>query len=81
MTRPLTKHDAKEYVRRWRRVNEREIEDLRKTTLQTRWLQFNSMLNWARQFGWFDALREGESEVRRRWAKIRKAHSVKNAQG
>jgi hypothetical protein len=60
-------------------VNAREIQELRKATLESRWLQFNAMLNWVRQFGWSDSLREGESAVRNRWTKIRKAHSAKEA--
>ncbi len=74
MTRPLTKAEAKAFRERWRRVNAREVEELRSTSLETRWRQFNALLNWARQFGWTDALAEGESEMRERWAKLHRAH-------
>ena len=74
MSRPITKAEARAFRDRWRRVNEREAEELRSTSLETRWRQFNTLLNWARQFGWDAALAEGESEVRRRWAKLRRAN-------
>lgn len=74
MSRPITKAEARAFRDRWRRVNEREIEELRSASLETRWRQFNTLLNWARRPGWDAALAEGESEVRRRWAKLRRAN-------
>ena len=59
---------------RWQRVNAREEEELRSTSLEVKWQQFNTLLAWARQFGWEAALAEGEAEVRQRWARLRKAH-------
>ena len=73
MTRPLTKSDARAFLERWRRVNEREEDELRSTSLEVRWQQFNALLHWARQFGWGPALAEGEAEVRERWARLRRA--------
>lgn len=74
MTRPLTKAQARAFHRRWRRVNAREEEELRCTSLEVKWRQFNTLLRWAHQFGWTAALGEGEDEVRMRWARLRKEY-------
>jgi hypothetical protein len=74
MARPLTKAEAQAFRDRWQRVNERKVEELRSTSLEVKWQQFNTLLLWARQFGWEPALAEGEAEVRERWARLRKAH-------
>jgi hypothetical protein len=74
MTHPLTKADARAFRDRWRRANAREEEELRSTSLEVRLQQFNTLLVWARQPGWAEALSEGEAEVRQRWARLRKAY-------
>jgi hypothetical protein len=73
MTPSLTKAEARAFRERWQRVNAREQEELRATSLETRWQQFNTLLSWAHQLGWAVALGEGEAEVRQRWAQLRKA--------
>jgi hypothetical protein len=70
----LTKAQARAFRDRWRRVNAHEVEELRSTDLDVRWMQFNTLLVWARQPQWAAALAEGETEVRLRWARLRKAH-------
>ena len=72
MTPPLTKTEARAFRERWQRVNAREEEELRSTSLEVKWQQFNTLLNWAHQLGWTAALSEGEVEVRQRWARLRK---------
>jgi hypothetical protein len=47
---------------------------MKHTSLEVKWQQFNTLLRWAHDFGWTEALSEGESEVRERWARLRKAH-------
>lgn len=74
MTRPLTKAEARAFRERWRRVNAREEEELRSTSLEVKLQQFNTLLGWAHQLGWAAALGEGEAEVRQRWARLRKAY-------
>jgi hypothetical protein len=73
MTRRMSKAEALAFQERWRRVNAREEEELRHTSLEVRWQQFNTLLAWARQMGWTDVLSEGEDEVRQRWARLRRA--------
>lgn len=77
MEKPLSKAEAHAFRERWRLVNTREIEELRSATPEMRWKQFLTLLAWAREFGWEESLREGEAEVRERWARLRKAHLAK----
>jgi hypothetical protein len=74
MPHPLTKTETRAFRDRWRRVNRREEEELRSTSLEIRLQQFNTLLGWAHAFGWMAALGAGEAEVRERWARVRKAH-------
>lgn len=74
MTRRMSKSDVRDFQRRWKLVNEREIAELRLSSANTRWRQFNALLNLARQLKWDSTLAAGESEVRNRWARLRKAH-------
>jgi hypothetical protein len=74
MARRMTKAEASAFRERWRLVNAREEEELRNTSLEVRWRQFNTLLLWAHQFGWTAGLDEGVDEVRQRWAKLRKAY-------
>jgi hypothetical protein len=74
----LTKAQARAFRERWRRVNEREIVELRSTPMEVRLQQFNTLLAWAHQFGWTAVLGEGVAEVRERWARLRKAHRAQH---
>ena len=74
LSRALSKSDALAFRERWNRVNAYEVEELQFTPLDVKLQQFNTLLAWAHEFGWAEKLREGESEVRARWARLRKAH-------
>jgi hypothetical protein len=74
MTLPLTKAEGRAFRRRWQLVNAREEEELRSTSLEVKWQQFNALLRWAHRLGWTEALGEGEAEVRERWARLRKGY-------
>jgi hypothetical protein len=74
MIRPLTKAQAIAFRERWKRVNDREIEELRSTPFEVKLQQFNTLLAWSHQLGWTAALSDGENEVRQRWARLRKAY-------
>lgn len=69
----LTKIEARRYLARWRRVNARQEEEMRSTSIDVKWQQFNTLLRWAYEFGWNESLAQGEAEVRQRWARFRKA--------
>ncbi len=70
----ITKAEAQAYRERWRLVNAREVEELRSTSLEVKLQQFNTLLAWARQFGWTAALDKDVTTVRNRWARLRKAY-------
>ncbi len=70
---PLSKAQARAFRQRWQKVNAREEQELRSISIDVKWQQFNTLLAWAHQFGWADALGEGEAEVRQRWARLRRA--------
>lgn len=78
MSKQLSKAEARAFRERWRLVNLREEDELRSTSPEVRWRQFLTLLQWAREFGWTEPLREGEAEVRERWARLRKAHLAEN---
>lgn len=80
MARRMTNAEARAWAERWRLVNAREEEELRNTSLEVRWQQFNTLLRWAHEFGWTAELSEGVEEVRQRWAKLKKAYIAKSAQ-
>ena len=70
----LTRTQARAFRRRWRLVNAREEDELRGTSLDVKWQQFNTLLGLAQQLGWTTALAKDEAKVRERWARLRKAH-------
>lgn len=74
MARRMTKAEARAFRDRWRLVNAREEKEMRETSMDLKLQQFNTLLAWAYQLGWTDALGNGVEEVRARWAKLRKAH-------
>jgi hypothetical protein len=72
MTCRVSRAEARAFRERWRRANAREIEELRTLPMEVRLQQFNTMLAWAQQLGWSEALAGGEADVRARWARLRK---------
>jgi hypothetical protein len=76
MAKPMTKSQAQAFRRRWRRVNELEKKELRQASVELKFRQLAALMASARQFGWEEALREGEAEVRDRWMRLRKAYGA-----
>jgi hypothetical protein len=72
MPRSMTKDEAQAFRACWERVNAREIEELRTTSLEIRWQQFNTLLSWAKELDWSADLAKEEDQVRKRWARLRK---------
>jgi hypothetical protein len=73
----MTKAEAQAYLDRWKRVNEYEQEELRRTPASVRLQQFNTLLGWAHQLGWAPELARGEEEVRARWMRLREAYRAR----
>lgn len=70
----MTKAQARAFQEHWKLVNEYEKEELRRTPADVRLEQFNTLLGWAHELGWTEALAEGEAEVRERWIRLKKAY-------
>jgi hypothetical protein len=70
----LTKAQARAFRKRWQLVNAREVEELRRTPLDVKLQQINTLMGWVQQLGWAEMLAQGEAEVRARWTKLRRAH-------
>jgi len=76
MASMISKKEGRAFLRRWRRVNTREIQELRATPMDTKIRQLAALMASVEQLGWTEALREGEAEVRDRWNRLRKAYGV-----
>ncbi len=73
----ITKKEAREFKRRWKAVNEFEIQELRKTPPAKKLLQLSALMASVKAFpGWDEALKEGEAEVRERWLKLKRLYKV-----
>jgi hypothetical protein len=70
----MPKPEAKTFLDRHRLMNQREEEELRATSPETSLQQLESMYASIDVFGWREALREGESELRERWARAKEKH-------
>jgi hypothetical protein len=76
MQRRMTKADGLAMKARWKKVNDAEREELRRSSPTLRLRQLSALMALAKELGWHEALAEGESEVRQRWRKLRKAYGV-----
>ncbi|MBI5044129.1 MAG: hypothetical protein HZC10_09960 [Nitrospirae bacterium] len=72
----ITKKEAREFKRRWKAVNEAEKMELRHTSPAQKFKQLLVLMQWVKDFGWDEALKEGEAEVRERWLKLKKLYKV-----
>lgn len=72
----LTKTEARAYVKRWRRVNDAEILELRATSPEVKFRQLAAMMASVDAMGWREALSEGDQEVRERWRRLRMRHEA-----
>lgn len=70
----LSKAEATAYQERWERVNEADRAQLRAMTVEEKFRHLSSLMQWARAFGWDEALAAEEDEVRRRWNRLRKVY-------
>lgn len=76
MSGKLTKRQALEYVRRYRRMNQLELKELAATPPELRLRQAAALMRSANVLGWNRHLEAEDRIVRRRWARLRKAHGV-----
>lgn len=59
-------------MERWKSINEAEIEESRRTPVEVKLRQLDSLMRSVDALGWRKGLEEGEAEVRERWNRLRK---------
>lgn len=74
MKKTITKAEARAFHKRWNMVNAEESEELRRTPLARKLQQLNALVAWGEHFGWKDPRPNGSEEVRKRWARLRRAY-------
>mgnify|MGYP003385161160 CR=1 FL=1 len=74
----MTKREVRDYVNRWRLVTEVLDDELRRTSMETKFQKMNSAYRMAAGLGFLTKLKalkqETEDEVRRRWLRLKTAH-------
>ena len=76
-----TKEQVQQRMRQWKLANQREIEELRRTTPDKKLAQLWTLMMITREMGWDEKLREEEKQVRALWIKLRKLHALKSQSG
>ncbi len=73
----ITKKEAREFKKRWKAVNEFELQELRKTPPAKKLLQLSALMASVKAFpGWDEALSAEDDDVRNRWNRLREAYNV-----
>ena len=69
-----TKAQVREFRDRWQRVNDAEIEELRRMTPMEKLRQLAALMASVDELGWQAKLMEEDQQVRERWNRLRKAY-------
>jgi len=69
----VTPDDARQYLERWKLVEEREIAELRNTPIETKAKQLAALMASRNLFREDPERERGIREVQARWARLRKA--------
>jgi hypothetical protein len=72
----MTTEEARQFKARWKLVNDFTDEEARRTPPEVRLRQTALLYEAAQTFGWADALREGEEDVRERWRRLKEIYRV-----
>ena len=72
----MTREEAEQFKARWRLVNDFTNEEALRTPARVKLRQTALLYEAAQAFGWADALREGEDEVRERWRRLKELCGV-----
>lgn len=75
----MTKKEARDYMMRWRLVDRVLEEELRKTSMETKFRKMDAAYRMAMGLGFLTKMRElkreTEDEVRQRWLRLQTTHS------
>jgi len=72
MDRPLTCDEILAYQERWRILNEREKAELRRSTVEQKWRQLNTLMRSVDVMGWRSKLAEDDWHEHELWIELRK---------
>lgn len=76
--RKMTKKEARDYMMRWRLVDQLLDEELRGTSIETKFQKMDAAYRMAVGLGFLTKLRalkqETEDEVRQRWLRLQTTH-------
>ncbi len=76
--RMITKKEARAYVKRWRLVNQALEEELRQTSIETKFKKMDAAYRTAVALGFLTKRRalkqDTEDEVRQRWLRLKTIH-------
>lgn len=71
----MTKEEAILFKQRWQLVNDHVNEEVRRMPVSVKLQQLAVMFAAGQSLGWADKQREGETEVRERWVRLKeRAH-------
>ena len=74
----MTKKEARDYVKRWRLVDQVLDEELRQTSIETKFQKMDAAYRTAVGLGFLPKLKalkqETEQEVRQRWLRLKTTH-------
>ncbi len=76
--RKMTKKEARDYIKRWRLVDQVLDEELRRTSIETKFQKMDAAYRMAMGLGFLPKLKalkqETEQEVRQRWLRLQTTH-------
>lgn len=72
----MTKEEAGQFKERWKLVNDFTDEEARRAPPEVRLRQTALLYEAAQTFGWAEALREGEEDVRELWRRLKELYQV-----
>ena len=76
MIRPMTKRAARQFVRRWKAINDFERQELRSTPPAEKFRQLEALMHSAIALGWDDDDQQVTLAVRKRWKRLRDAYGA-----
>jgi hypothetical protein len=74
MKRPMTKRAARQFVKRWKAINDFERQELRSTPPGEKFRQPEALMQSAAAFGWDGEERKTTEAVRTRWRRLQERY-------
>jgi hypothetical protein len=76
MTQSASSDPMRDWKDRWKQVNQAEIEELRRTSPETKLRQLAALMASVDQMGWRESLDAEAALVRERWNQLRRAYGI-----